>query len=325
MQKGIVGLGMWCVDTAYKIQNLPNRGQIEIINSTSKSVGGGPSNVLTDLHALGFKYPKIAMGSIGKDSIAEFIKKHCKKNKINTNYLITTLKVPTSYTLCMYEQQKERTFLYYPGANDLIDVKHNKIGSLPFTPKILYIGYLCLLGKLDHFNKDKKIRLTKILNYANKKNILTVIDLASSKNPKFKKIVMSALPYTNYLLMNEIEAQLLFEKNILNPNQTINQSLAIKETKKLFNSGLQNAVLIHCAKESLYISRDQNILTKSPLIPKDKLVNSVGAGDAFCAGFLYGLHENWDLKLTLAKAHAAGSKMLTIDASSGGLPNINKL
>ena len=50
-----------------------------------------------------------------------------------------------------------------------------------------------------------------------------------------------------------------------------------------------------------------------------------GAGDAFCAGFIYGIHENWDLKRTLSKAHAAGTAMMKVDASSGKLMNINKL
>ena len=324
MHQGIVGLGMWCVDTTYKLQKLPNRGQLEIVNDSFKCVGGGPSNVLTDLESLGFKYPKVAMGSIGRDSVAEYIKAHCKKNRIQTNYLIPSLKTPTSHTVCMYEQQKERTFLYYPGANDLIDIKHNKIGSLNFTPKILYIGYLTLLGKLDSFHKGQT-RLTKVLEFANKKQILTVIDLASSSDPKFKKIVMSAIPYTNYLLMNEIEAKLLFNKNILNSNQTINKSIAIIEIKKLLSKGVQNAVVLHCSKESLYVSRDKVIVTKSPILKKNELVNSVGAGDAFCAGFIFGIHENWSLSKILTKAHAAGSAMMKIDASSGGLPNISKL
>jgi len=324
MHKGIVGFGMWCVDTTYKLQKLPDRGQLEIVNDSFRCVGGGPSNVLTDLESLGFNYPKIAMGSIGHDSIAEYIKAHCQKNRIQTNYLISSYKVPTSHTVCMYEQQKERTFLYYPGANDLIDVKHNKIGSLSFTPKILYIGYLTLLGKLDIFEKGQT-RLTKVLKFANKKKILTVIDLASSSDPKFKKIVMSAIPYTDYLLMNEIEAKLLFNKNILNSNQTINKKIAIKEIKKLLSKGVKQAVVLHCSKESLYVSRNKIIATKSPVLKKHELINSVGAGDAFCAGFIFGLHEDWNLNKILIKAHAAGSAMMKIDASSGGLPNILKL
>ena len=31
MPQGIIGLGIWCVDTTYKIQQLPERGKLEPI------------------------------------------------------------------------------------------------------------------------------------------------------------------------------------------------------------------------------------------------------------------------------------------------------
>ena len=34
MQRGIIGPGMWCVDTTYKIDNLPDRGKLEAISNT---------------------------------------------------------------------------------------------------------------------------------------------------------------------------------------------------------------------------------------------------------------------------------------------------
>jgi fructose-1-phosphate kinase PfkB-like protein len=51
----------------------------------------------------------------------------------------------------------------------------------------------------------------------------------------------------------------------------------------------------------------------------------VGAGDAFCAAFIFGVHESWEMKEILKKAHAAGNAMVKVDASSGNLPKINKL
>jgi len=60
-------------------------------------------------------------------------------------------------------------------------------------------------------------------------------------------------------------------------------------------------------------------------INRKKIINSVGAGDAFCAAFIYGVHESWDMKKILKKAHGAGSAMMKIDSSSGNLPNIKKL
>ena len=102
MPKGIIGLGMWCVDTTYKINTLPQRGKLEPIIESFQCVGGGPSNVLTDLRSLGFKYPMIAMGSIGVDDNASYIKKHCHQNAIETKFLKSTHKAPTSHTAVSY-------------------------------------------------------------------------------------------------------------------------------------------------------------------------------------------------------------------------------
>ena len=324
MNKGVIGLGMWCVDTTYKINELPERGKLEPILDSFQCVGGGPSNVLTDLSSLGFNYPMIAMGSIGLDGNASIIKDHLKKNNIQINYLISSKTVPTSQTVCMAEKKNERTFLYYPGANNLLDTKHFKIDDLKSKPKILYIGYLTLLGKLDRFNNNKT-RLNIVLEKAKKKNLITVLDLVSNKTSHFQKIVYSALPFTDYLLLNEIEAQLLFKKSIKKNDNYLNIKLILQLTKKIFKNGLLKGLIIHNSKESVCVLEDQTHNIKSKIIPQQKIKNAVGAGDAFCAAFIYGIHENWNIEKILKKAHAAGTAMMKIDASSGYLPDIKKL
>ena len=324
MNKGVIGLGMWCVDTTYKINELPERGKLEPILDSFQCVGGGPSNVLTDLSSLGFNYPMIAMGSIGLDGNASIIKDHLKKNNIQINYLISSKTVPTSQTVCMSEKKNERTFLYYPGANNLLDTKHFKIDDLKSKPKILYIGYLTLLGKLDRFNNNKT-RLNIVLEKAKKKNLITVLDLVSNKTSHFQKIVYSALPFTDYLLLNEIEAQLLFKKSIKKNDNYLNIKLILQLTKKIFKNGLLKGLIIHNSKESVCVLEDQTHNIKSKIIPQQKIKNAVGAGDAFCAAFIYGIHENWNIEKILKKAHAAGTAMMKIDASSGYLPDIKKL
>ena len=75
---------MWCVDTTYKINTLPQRGKLEPIIESFHVWEVGFKCTLGFI-LLGFKYPMIAMGSIGVDENASYIKKHCRKNKIDTN------------------------------------------------------------------------------------------------------------------------------------------------------------------------------------------------------------------------------------------------
>ena len=164
-----------------------------------------------------------------------------------------------------------------------------------------------------------------VLEKAKKKNLITIIDLVSNKTSHFQKIVYSALPFTDYLLLNEIEAQLVLKKSIKKNDNYLNIKLILQLTKKIFKNGLLKGLIIHNSKESVCVLEDQTHNIKSKIIPQQKIKNAVGAGDAFCAAFIYGIHENWNIEKTLKKAHAAGTAMMKIDASSGYLPDIKKL
>jgi sugar/nucleoside kinase (ribokinase family) len=45
-------------------------------------------------------------------------------------------------------------------------------------------------------------------------------------------------------------------------------------------------------------------------VPADAIVAANGAGDAFAAGLLYGLHEGWPIDRGLGLAHAAAAASL---------------
>ena len=64
---------------------------------------------------------------------------------------------------------------------------------------------------------------------------------------------------------------------------------------------------------------------KSKLLKNTQIISKVGAGDAFCAACLYGIHEDWDIEKILKKAHSAASSILKTEFSSGNIPNIKYL
>ena len=45
-------------------------------------------------------------------------------------------------------------------------------------------------------------------------------------------------------------------------------------------------------------------------VPPAEVAGANGAGDAFAAGFLYGVHEGWSVERTLALAHAVAAASL---------------
>ena len=54
------------------------------------------------------------------------------------------------------------------------------------------------------------------------------------------------------------------------------------------------------------------------MLEQEEIIGSVGAGDAFCAGFLYGCHESLSLTESIYLAHAcARASLLAANAIDG--------
>ena len=325
-KNGIVAAGIWCVDISYKIKNWPLEGKTSIVKKKINGVGGGPSNVLTNLEYLGFKYSKIALGCIGLDDEAEIIKKHNKKNNIISKYLTVLKKIKTSYTLIMSEGGGERTFFHYPGANENLSNKNLKLNNLKkYNPKIFYVGYLTFLGKLDEFDKNDQTYLCTVLKKTKKMGMLNCLDLASYDHKNYKRIIKSSSKYCDFLFLNEIEAELATGFKIINKNK-FNKKNAESAASFLLNNGVKEAVILHSPQYTLWKTKDKkSYWNKSKLLKKSQIISKVGAGDAFCAACLFGIHENWDVNIILKKAHSAASAILKTEFSSGNIPKMKYL
>ena len=65
------------------------------------------------------------------------------------------------------------------------------------------------------------------------------------------------MPFTDYLLLNEIEAEILFNKKIYDLNKNLIKKLLTKLISKVFQKGLIRGVVIHSPTESLYFDRSK--------------------------------------------------------------------
>jgi sugar/nucleoside kinase (ribokinase family) len=60
-------------------------------------------------------------------------------------------------------------------------------------------------------------------------------------------------------------------------------------------------------------------------VPASQIVSSVGAGDAFCAGCLYAVHEGYSLDDLLAFANESARFNLFSATSTGGAPTLEDI
>ncbi len=102
--------------------------------------------------------------------------------------------------------------------------------------------------------------------------------------------------------------ELLAQVDIFLPNQ--NEALAISGASRLEDalqilSRKSRAVAIKCGRDG-GLARQGDVSAHAAALPV-QVVDTVGAGDSFDAGFLYGWLKGWRLEKTLALAVACGS------------------
>ena len=69
--------------------------------------------------------------------------------------------------------------------------------------------------------------------------------------------------------------------------------------------------IVHFPLGAVAVRRDAAaVFVPSVAVPADAIAGPNGAGDAFAAGVLYGLHEEWPLGQAIALGHAAAAASL---------------
>ena len=150
----------------------------------------------------------------------------------------------------------------------------------------------------------------KILQKAKEVGLETSIDLVSENSDRYG-LVLPCLPYTDYLIVNELEAGKLAD---IEPKPENLQKIA----EKLKELGVRKKVIIHMPERSVCLSDEGYSSLGSYILPDDYIQGTTGAGDAFCAGALIGIYNGWeDLQIMEFASACAVMALSSPDATSG--------
>jgi sugar/nucleoside kinase (ribokinase family) len=213
----------------------------------------------------------------------------------------------------------KRTFFHQRGANALLSESAFDF-SLSHS-KIFHLGYLLLLDKLDIVEADGSTGASRLFQQASEAGFLTSADIVSEKSDRFSIVIPPSLPYIDYLFVNEFEAAQIAQIDTLIDGK-ISKELCIQAARQILNIGVRKWVVLHCPDGVIAVGKDGQLCSQASLqVPAAKIVGAVGAGDAFAAGVLYGIHEDWDMDASLALGvSAAASSLLAATCSDSILP-----
>jgi len=324
-RNGIAGAGNWIVDNVKIIDRLPARGMLGNILSETRGTGGAAFNTLVDLARMGTPFPLYGIGVIGNDGPGEFIRRTCCDLGIDMTGLITLEDASTDYTDVMTEEgTTDRTFYYRGGANARFGIEHVPLKQL--TCRIFHLGYLLLLDGMDQPDKEYGTVAARLLRMVQNEGIKTSVDVVSEDSDRFGKIVPPSLRHTDYLILNEIEAGRTTGHKVRNAQGQLDAAAIADAVEALFAMGRMELVVVHMPEGAYLRTREGRRYSRGSLsLPPDFIKGTAGAGDAFCAGMLYGIHEAWDHMKAMQLGAAAAAACMTHPSTTDGMLPFNQV
>ena len=318
MKKGICCAGNMLVDITYPIETWPKQNELtHITEGIQSSTGGAVCNTITDLARLDPSMHLVASGFAGHDTEGEFMLQEMSKYP-NIDLSMVRRDGRTSFTAVMSNNQtKERTFFQHAGANAYYGEEHIDWDKLDVD--IFHIGYILLLPHLDEEDAQYGTKMARLLHRAQKQGMKTSIDVVSESGDRFARLVTPALKYSDYCVINELEAQQTTGICLRDDDGVLHIENMPAALKKLKDLGVSTWAVIHCPEVGCGMDEDGNYWEVPSLkLPKGYIKGTVGAGDAFCAGILYAAEMEMPMEQALKLgACSAAASLSEVSASDG--------
>lgn len=317
-RKGITVAGNIIMDIVKQVECYPKLGMLANITSVSKAIGGCAPNVSLDLSKIDPSLPLSVLGCIGDDEYGRYLIAQLQRYNIDTSAITLTDQAPTSFTDVMSLADGERTFFHARGANALFSPDSIDLAALKCH--ILHIGYILLLDSFDQEDPEYGTVMARFLAQVQSMGIKTSIDVVSDSTGDFSKAIIPALKYCDYVIINEIECCSIWGLDPRNPDGSLNAPVIRSAMERAMDCGVSEKVIVHSKECGFCLSKDgQWSVVPSLSLPVSLLKGSVGAGDAYCAGCLYGIYHQFPDREMLEFASGAAACNLFAENAVDGM------
>ncbi|CRZ34078.1 sugar/nucleoside kinase (ribokinase family) [Herbinix hemicellulosilytica] len=325
MEKGIAIAGTIAVDYIKTIDQYPEKGMLGNILSSSRGVGGCVTNTLCDLAKMDPTIPLYAYGGIGDDENGDFVVRVLKEHDINTDGIVRFPGEMTAFTDVMtLVATGERTFFNAKGANKIYSYSDLDFDSLEVD--LFHIGYAFLMDPFDREDEEYGTVMARALARVQSMGIRTSMDLVSVENERYSEIVKPSLRYCNYFIVNEIEAGKTVNLSPYGPDGSIDEVRIRKICELILEAGVKDMVVIHAPLGGWAMTNTGEFYFAPSLkLPQNYIKGTVGAGDAFCAGMLYGIYKEMPVKEALEIACMTAACSLSEYDSISGMKTIDEI
>lgn len=297
----IACIGILVADVICKtVDKIPERGKLGFVDSVKLYNGGGAMSAAINLKVLGAK--SAILGKVGDDGLGAFLKGVLDSKQVDTRGLVVDPEVDTSASVVLVDGGGERTFLHCKGSNGAYRLDEVDFDVVKDSRIVFFTGST-LMDAIDGEPTAELLRRAKEMGK------ITALDLAWDDSGRWMKVLGPSLPYVDYFLPSIEEARELSGKT---------EPAEIAQV--FFERGVGH-VVIKLGKQGCYFQESADAPGKVLATFPGKPVDTTGAGDSFCSGFLYGISIGLSMEQACIVGNAVGTHcVLSVGATSGIRP-----
>ena len=284
MKLDMVCLGHVLYDIRCYVDSFPLPDKLSIMAGRLKHSGGGSaSNVAVNSQRLGLKTGMI--GKVGFDEYGWFVVQNFRNLGVNTDHILIDFKNPTGVSLILVNEQGVPEFIQMIGASE------------PILPEDIRVKYIQKARHLhmSGINQEALLHASKV---ARDSGVTVSFDSGRKKSELGLSKLKPILKNVDTLIINRHEAKVMLG---LKDNTKI-LDVAKNLRKKI---GEDKTYIIKGGKENILMYSPNGDFLVSPF--KVAVKDTIGAGDAFDAGFLTAILRGKTLKDAVVYGGACGS------------------
>jgi sugar/nucleoside kinase (ribokinase family) len=265
-----------------RIDSFPEMGKEKLAGQMDLTLGSSSAIFASNLSSLGTKVA--FLGKLGDDVFGDLVIKSLKSKKVDTGFIVRNSAVKTGATIVL-NFSEDRAMVTHPGAMEHLTMQDISDQCLQQAKHLHVSSYFLQPG----IKQD----IITIFKRAKSSGLTTSFDPQWDPHEKWDLDLKQVLPVVDVLLPNEQELLCLTGKPDL-PS-------ALESVK--FNNNM--IVVKRGNKGSLAFQQGKQIQGKSFLNPQ--VVDAIGAGDSFNAGFIFKFIKNCPVEECLVFGNLMGA------------------
>jgi sugar/nucleoside kinase (ribokinase family) len=248
------------------------------------------------------------VGRVGADMFGDYLTGCLEKAGVKTHGIKSDDRAQTSASVLMIDEKTgERSFFHCEGANSVFSIDDIDFDII-LENDIVFVTGSFLLKTFDGRQTMEFLKKCKLMGKT------TALDVCWDASGQWGETLDKVMPYIDIFLPSIDEARMIAKKD------------TPEEMAEVFLQKGVKTVVIKCGSDGCYV-RD-GIKAEGVMIPAFKLENvmdTVGAGDSFCSGFLAAYARSQSVLDCAKFGNATGAHCCMAKGATDGIKTFDEI